>query len=337
MNLQSYGMNYKSANVSIREKYCINDYTREQILLKFKDMSVLPFVVLSTCNRTEFYYSIETNKVVDILGYYFNYVIDSNFQKVENVHALRHLFRVACGLESQVLGENEILSQIKIAYYKSLSLGLTDKFFNILFNHVLKVARKVRKETQISSGQLSFASIVYTRIKQVLGNDMNGKRVVLIGTGEIAESTLNYFSKNMITLKIISGRNYDKALNLARIYKTEVFRFDRFDSVVNDADIIIVATSAPHFLLRKENLNNQKIRIVFDLSVPRNISPDIAGEKVILYNLDDLKKTSDQNLLLRQKAIPETEKIIEDGIKEFVEIWLNRKKSDSGQGHHFLH
>lgn len=336
MELMAYGINYKTTDIIVREKYHLNNEKINIILSRAKQSGVSPFVVLSTCNRTEFYSSKDIEKdnmcFEDLVGYRID-----NFNIIKGLNAIKHLFRVASGLESQVIGEDEILSQIKIAYYKSLSFGLTDKFFNILFNQVLKVARKVRRETQISSGQLSFANIVYTRIRQIFGDNVKNKKFVLIGTGEIAESILNYFSKNEINLKIISGRNYDKALNLARIYKTEVFKFDRLDSVVNDADIIIVATSAPHFLLKRENIRGQKKRIVFDLSVPRNASPDVASEKVILYNLDDLKKKSDENLYLRKKTIPKAEGIIKDEIKEFVEIWFRRKNLELVQDHHFLH
>ncbi len=333
MVLTIYSVNFKTADIVIREKYYLCSEKIDCVLLRAKQLGILPFVVLSTCNRTEFYCSeflkIPLKQLVDYPT--------EDLMKINGIDAIRHLFRLTSGLESQIIGENEIIGQVKKAYYKTLNLGLTDKFFNLLFNYALRIGKKVRTETKISVGNVSFASIVYKKIKEILGNQISKKNFVLLGTGEIAQSVLKYFSKHNINLKIVSGRNFDKALILARMYNAEVFKFEQLEFILNNADIIIVATSAPHYLLKRENMRNNKNIIVFDLSVPRNVSPDIVNEKVILYNLDDLKKIRDENFTLRKKSIPEAEKIIEDGIREFLELWETRKKLELEQDHQSLH
>ncbi|MBI5573332.1 MAG: glutamyl-tRNA reductase [Elusimicrobia bacterium] len=330
MNLQIYGINYKNTDIETMEKYHLDNDAVDTILIETKNSGVSPFVIVSTCNRTEFYFS-ENKKIQNLI----RYEASKHFRKIEGFSAIRHLFRLASGLESQILGESEILSQVKDAYYRSLNFGLTDRFFNILFNRVLKVAKEVRRTTKISSGNISFASIVFNNAKRILG-DIDGKSFLLLGTGTLAETILNYFSRNKIKLKIISGKNYDKATKLAELFETEVICFDKLKSAVDSADVIITATNAPHFLLRKEDFCGRKNNcLMFDLSVPRNVSPDVKSSKIILYNLDDLKKISDKNLELREKSVSEAEKIIENEIEELAGIW--KEKSESAQDRRLWH
>jgi len=335
MNFCIYGINYKSVDIASRERYFISNDVSDGILAKFKELSVLPIVILSTCNRTEFYFSENSDNFVDVLKSSSHYMIDMKFEKKEKLAAIKHLFKVTSGLESQILGENEILSQVKNAYYKSLNLGLTNKFFNLLFNRALKVGKDVRSKTKISCGNLSFASIVFNKIKRLFGN-INNKNILLVGAGVISETILNYFSKNEIKLKIVSGKHYEKAVNLANIFNTEVIYFDKLKSAITTSDIIIVATSAPHFLINKNCIiKDGKTRIIFDLSVPRNVDPNIKDNKTILYNIDNLKEISDSNLQIRKNAVTEAEKIIEGQIEEINKIW--KRELELEQGHHHWH
>ncbi|MFA5780314.1 MAG: glutamyl-tRNA reductase [Elusimicrobiota bacterium] len=330
MNLHLYGINYKNTDIETREKYHLDNDAVDTILLETKNSGVSPFVIVSTCNRTEFYFS-ENKNAQNLI----KYKTTKHFRKIEGFLAVRHLFRLASGLESQILGESEILSQVKDAYYRSLNFGLTDRFFNILFNRVLKAAKEVRKTTKVSSGNISFASIVFNNAKRLLG-DIDGKSFLLIGTGTLAETILNYFSRNKIKLKIISGKNYEKATKLAGIFETEVICFDKLKSAVDSADVIITATNAPHFVVEKNDLSeNSKNCLIFDLSVPRNVNPDVKSSKIILYNLDDLKKISDKNLELREKSVIAAEKIIENEIEELAGIW--KEKSESAQDRRLWH
>lgn len=335
MNLQIYGINYKSADIFIREKYYLNSDKADSVLLKFRELSLSPLVIISTCNRTEFYFTGKESDKLSVLEKNIGYAVDKYFRKTENLSAVRHLFRVAGGLESQMLGESEILSQVKNAYYKSLNIGTTDKFFNVLFNRALKVAKDIRRTTGISAGNISFAGIVFNEIKRQSG-DMDGKNFLLIGTGVLAETVLSYFSKNKIKLKIVSGKNYDKAAKLAEMFETEVICFDKLKSAIGSADVIVTATNAPHFLVGKNDFKDiKKNCFIFDLSVPRNVNPDVKSGKIILYNLDDLKKISDRNLELRKKSVIEANNIIKNEMAELAGIW--RAESESEQGRRLWH
>lgn len=330
MRLQIYGINYKNTDIETREKYHLDNDTVDTILLKTRNSALSPLVIVSTCNRTEFYFS-KNEKMGDLI----RHRITEHFHKIEGFFAVRHLFRLASGLESQLLGESEILSQVKDAYYRSLNLGLTDKFFNVLFNRVLKVAKNVRRETGISSGNISFASIVFNETKRQLGN-IDGKNFLLLGTGILAGTILNYFSGNKIKLKIISGRNSGKAAKLAKLFETEVIYFDKLKSAADSADVIITATNAPHFLVGKNDFSEKKKNhLIFDLSVPRNVNPDVKSEKTILYNLDNVRKISDENLQLRKNAVSKAENIIENEMAELEKIWLT--ESESEQDPHLWH
>ncbi|MDO8735409.1 MAG: glutamyl-tRNA reductase [Elusimicrobiota bacterium] len=330
MNLQIYGINYKNTDIETREKYYLGGDNVSSVLFDFKRANILPSVIVSTCNRTEFYFS--GNIKMPNLIYH---KITEHFHKIEGFPAVRHLFRLTSGLESQILGENEILSQVKNAYYRSLNFGLTDKFFNQIFNHTLKTAKEVRRTTKISSGNISFASIVFNKTKHIL-NNIDGKNFLMLGTGTLAETILNYFSRNKIKLKIISGKNYDKATKLAELFETEVICFDKLKSAVDSADVIITATNAPHFVVKKNDLSEKRKNcLIFDLSVPRNVNPDVKSSKIILYNLDDLKKISDKNLELRKNSVSEAEKIIDGEIEKLNEIW--KRNSELEQGLHLWH
>ena len=317
MDFYTCGINYKSVDIILREKYSLPESISDEILKKLKRMSILPIVILSTCNRTEFYFSEKSKKFVEVLKD-FNYILDENFEKKGGVRAVEHLMRVASGLESQILGETEILLQVKRAYYKSLNLGLTNKIFNLIFNKTLRTAKDVRSKTKISYGNISFASIIFKKIKDLFGCAIN-KNILLLGTGSIAESVLNYFNKNEIKLKIVSGRYYEKAVQLANKLKdgVEVYHFHELPRLIMTADIIIVATSAPHFLITKENITkDERTRIIFDLAVPRNVDPDIKDENTIIYNIDDIKEISDKGFQIRKNSAVEAEKIIESQIEE---------------------
>ncbi|OGS43438.1 MAG: glutamyl-tRNA reductase [Elusimicrobia bacterium RIFOXYD2_FULL_34_15] len=308
MNLEIYGVNYKFCDIKTREKHCIN--TNEQYLLfdKLKHSGFVPSVIISTCNRTEYYFDKKNN------------IYENNsFKNLSGIDAIRHLFRLASGIESQIIGESEILSQIKQAYYNSIKLGMTNSFFNKIFQNAIKVGKYVRNETSISDGNISFASIIFNKSKEYF-KDISNKNIFILGTGEMAKKMLKYFSAVQANVSVVSGKNYNRAALLASEYKVLINGFNEFKDSINIADIIITATASPHILISDTDLVYiKKPLLIFDLSVPRNVEKRTNNELVHLYNVDDLRQTSEYNLSERVKYIPVVEKIIENEINKLLQ------------------
>lgn len=308
MNLVVYGIDYKIADIKLRETYYLNTANTISLLSKLNKNGIRPAVIISTCNRTEFYLESKND-----------FLFRDNFRRTSGVDALRHLMRLACGLESQILGETEILSQIKHAYHLSLKNGMTNAYFNKIFQNAIRVGKLVRSVTDISKGNISFGSIVFSKAKEFF-IDLDGVHVFIIGTGEMAKKTLRYFYEAKSKVQIVSGKNYEKGLLLASKFNISVIKFNTFKSIISSADIIITATSSPHILIEKCDLADvKKPLLIFDLSVPRNVNNNVTENNFVhLYDIDDLKKISDNSINIRINAIPKVESIIENEINKLL-------------------
>ncbi|OGS32665.1 MAG: glutamyl-tRNA reductase [Elusimicrobia bacterium RIFOXYC2_FULL_34_12] len=307
MNLEIYGINYKFCDIKVREKHYIDARERYLLLDKYKYSGFIPSVIVSTCNRTEYYFD-KRNNIYENIG----------FENLSGIDAIRHLFRLTSGIESQIIGEPEILSQVKQAYYNSAELGMTNGFFNKIFLNAIKLGKHVRSQTGISEGNISFASIIFNKSREFF-KDISNKNIFILGTGEMTKKILKYFSSVRTNMQIVSGKNYDKAILLASECKVLINKFSEFKNIINTADIIITATSSPHILISEIDLIYVKRPLlIFDLSVPRNVDEGIKNGYVYLYNIDDLKKISENNLNERIKYIPVIKEIIENEINKLL-------------------
>lgn len=341
MNFVVVGLNHKTTPVEIRELLSFSEEETEKLLTSLKNDNFLSEAsLLSTCNRTELYCianeAINGNPIIniqDVLTFTKNITIDKKyFYSFCNIEAIRHLFKVSAGLESMIVGEAQILGQVKDAYRISCNAGKNGAYLNKIFHTAFKVGKRARTETNIGVGAVSI-SLAAVELAQKIFQDMSHLSALLIGAGEMAELTAKHFiSKNLGRLFIIN-RTFEKAVELVnKLDNGSAIPFEQLETVLKDVNIVITSTAAPNFiitppLVRKAmGLRKNKPIFFIDIGVPRNIAPDVGNiYNLFLYNIDDLNTIVDKNLQKRQKEIPNVEKIIEEEISEFKN-WLNTLK-----------
>jgi len=332
------GLNHKSAPVYVREQVVLNEEEIVQLINLLKEnREFTEVVVLSTCNRTEVYF----NLTKDCEAQNFNFVLQ-NLLKVKNVkddikhnfytfsheNAVNHLFKVAAGLNSMVLGENQILGQIKEGYKISASKKFTNTIFNRLFHRAFEVGKKVRTDTAINEGASSVSYAAVELATKIFGN-LSSHPVLLIGVGETGELVLQSLKERGCQHLYITNRTFSRAQAIAEKYNGEPLQIDCIEDSMQKCDIIITSTSSTDRLIKydfvKEITKKRKNRSIFliDLSVPRNIEDTVKKiENVFLYDIDDLEEVVAYNYERRKGEIEKAEKIIEQISKDFF-VWLS--------------
>lgn len=330
------GLNHKTAPVDIRERFAFCGANLNNAYEFFKDNADIEgTVILTTCNRTEIYATtrdIERGMKVlkDFMSRYSgmdNLQLEKYLYQPNCYDAIFHLFRVAAGLDSMMVGESQILGQVKDAYQEAVQAGASDGVLNTLFQKAIYVGKKVRTETQINKQPLSVPYAAVELARRSLGS-LQGKTVMVVGAGEMSELTTRCLMENGVQSVIVSNRSYDKAVDMARTFDGRAVRFDLLAAEMNQADIIISCTAASHYVIRPDNcqevLESRQGRkiIMIDIAVPRDIDPALAEiDGVFIYDIDDLQDVVDANYLEKQKAIRHAQHIITAEIDDFNE-WL---------------
>jgi len=324
------GLSYKKADAIIRGKFSLDAAAKSTILIQAEAEGIESLIVTSTCNRTEIYgFANHPYQLIKLLCENSQGTVEE-FQEVayiyKNQDAVNHMFRVGTGLDSQILGDFEIIGQIKTAFVESKSNGLVNAFLERLVNSVIQASKKIKTETEISSGatSVSFASVQYI-IKNV--KDIANKNILLFGTGKIGRNTCENLVKHTkhdhITL---INRTKDKAEKLARKLDVIVKDYADLQLELQKADIVVVATGAQNPTVDKAILNLKKPLLILDLSIPKNVNENVTDvEGVTLVHLDHLSQITDETLENRKLHIPAAEAIIEEIIAEFMEWTKNRK------------
>ncbi|MCF7729974.1 MAG: glutamyl-tRNA reductase [Chthoniobacterales bacterium] len=331
MNIFCAGLNYKTTSLEIRERFAVSDDEMEKLLRRFHSIEgVSGAAILSTCNRVEFY--VSTLCPLQALSSCHSVLqerigIDIPLYHYSTPDAVRHLFRVASGLDSMVLGETEIFGQVKNAYSFSVKRGMTTRTLHRLFQHTFRVAKHVRTETHITRGASSVGSVAVQLAEKIFGN-LNLCRVMILGAGEISERTARSLQSRGVRSLIVSNRHYDKAVALAAEIGGMALHFDHWEKNILDVDIIISATGAPHAILTVEKikplLKQRQGRPLFiiDLAVPRDVEPGINKmEGVFLYDIDSLQKIASESIEVRRQEVVRCESLIEENVKEFLR-WM---------------
>ena len=330
------GLNHRTAPVEIREKLAITGGVMNQAYKYLKQKEDIEgVVILATCNRTEVYAtSRDIEKGMQALQEFalrFSRLapeeLDRYVYKPNCYDAILNLFRVASGLDSMILGESQILAQVKEAYKNAIDQGASDGVLNTLFQQAIKVGKKVRTETDIDKHPISVSSAAVEMARSQLGN-LQDKTVVVIGAGEMSELTTRYLMQYGLSSVIVSNRSYEKALAMAELFSGRAVRFDMLTAELGQADIVISCTSASHYVLSMENCEDilksrggQRL-IMIDIAVPRDIEPALETiEGVQIYDIDDLQNVIDDNYLERKKASRQAESIIVEELEKFNE-WL---------------
>ncbi len=310
-SLTVFGINHQTAPLAVREK-C--SFTHEQIQKEMERVAALPFidgcVILVTCNRTEYY--VASSLLPDTFprhmlypdAHIFGNSLNGHIDRKDNYRALHHLFRVAAGLDSQVLGENEVLYQVKEAYRVSQQAGCLGKNLHKYFERSFRVGKKVRRETAISKGAVSVASLAIKVLEKQCG--LQDRTVMLIGVNKITMQVAHYLLERAIRTAFVGNRTYEKAVALARTLGGEAVHLNRLEQLMREVDVVITATSAPHFIIKKDKVWNaldQRTRPLFimDLAVPRDVDPDLSlHPMVVLHNLEDINPVVNNNMMRKQ-------------------------------------
>ena len=329
------GLSHKTAPVELRERIALSGKALERFYQDIKEEPALEgTVVLSTCNRVEVYSTtrdLEAGKkalrelVARRLEVDDKY-LDRVLYMPNCYQAIEHLFRVASGLESMVLGETEILGQVRGAYDQARERGVSSGVLNTLFQKAISVGKRVRTETGLDRNAVSISYAAVEKAKQVFGS-LKGRTVLVVGAGKMSGLALGYLMDNGVTTVVVSNRSYDRALELAQKVGGEAVRLNRLYEELKTADIVISCTAASHYVIRREDLEpclekRSTELLLIDIAVPRDIDPAISGiPGVHLYDIDDLNNVVESNLLARQRAARQAERIIAGEIEEFSD-WL---------------
>ena len=326
----SVGLSYKKADAEVRGKFSLDAKAKTRLLEQAKNEGIESLIITSTCNRTEIYgfaeHPFQLIKLIceNSLG------TVEEFQKVgfvyKNQEAINHMFRVGTGLDSQILGDFEIISQLKTSFAESRSFGLINTFLDRLINAVIQASKRIKNETEISSGatSVSFASVQYI-IKNV--ENISSKNILLFGTGKIGRNTCENLVKHTKNEHItLINRTKDKAEKLAGKLNLIVKDYSELHLELQKADIVVVATGAQNPTVDKAILNLKKPLLILDLSIPKNVNEDVKElDGVTLIHMDHLAQMTDETLEKRKLHIPAAEAIIEETKEEFVN-WTKARK-----------
>ncbi len=324
------GLSYKKADAEIRGHFSLDEDSKVRLLSQAKSEGIDAILVTSTCNRTEIYgFAQHPFQLIKLLCEHTHGTVEE-FEKVayvyKNKQAISHIFKVGTGLDSQILGDFEIISQLKVAFVRSKKLGLVNAFLERLVNAVIQASKRIKNETEISSGatSVSFASVQY-----ILNNieNVSNKNILLFGTGKIGRNTCENLVKhtrnNHITL---INRTKDKAEKIAGKFNLIVKDYADLQAEIRNADILIVATGAQNPTISKELIYPKKELLVLDLSIPKNVSDDVNDlDNVRLVHLDHLSQMTDETLERRKQFIPQAKAIIDEVETEFNQ-WLETRK-----------
>ena len=337
MILLAIGINYNTAPVAIREKLAFSPdelHHALQDLVNLNDISEA--AILSTCNRTELYcvtQSADANLLIDWLSQH------KRLPKIEltpylytytNNAFIRHIFRVACGLDSMILGEPQILGQMKTAYQTAFDAQTMGKLLGKLFQHTFTSAKKVRTDTAIGSSPVSVA-FAAVQLAQQIFDKLSEQTALLIGAGETIELTARHLTQQGIGRIIIANRTLEKAHHLATQFNGYAISLAEIPTHLAEADIVIASTGSQLPILGKGSVESalkkrkHKPMFMVDLAVPRDIEPEVkALSDVFLYTVDDLSEVVSQGQSQRQSAVVQAEIIIDDGVRKFMS-WLDAR------------
>ncbi len=334
MSLIALGINHRTAPVELREQVAI---TGERIGDALRGLTALPSVneaaILSTCNRTELYCGLQEPGLDDITNWLANYhqldpeLIRPYLYSFPDDSAVRHLLRVAGGLDSMIIGEPQILGQMKEAYQTASDAGTLDSSLGRLFQHTFSVAKQIRTDTAIGESPVSVAFAAVSLAKQIFG-DFTSQTALLIGAGETIELTARHLRDQQLGRLVIANRTPENAHRLAARFDGYGIGLDEIPAHLAEADIVITATGSPTAILDKaivkKALKSRKHRPVFmvDIAVPRDIDAEVAElDDIYLYTVDDLQDVIQENLKSRQQAALQAEEIIDVQVERFMS-WL---------------
>ncbi len=337
MNIVVVGLSHKTANVEIREKLAFSPTQMEKPLKALLALDgITEGIIVSTCNRVEIYVTTRDiagsiARVKRFLADYHSFPLETLEQHVYSLHgedAIRHVFRVASSLDSMVVGEPQILGQIKTSYGYAAEYRSSGIILNRFLHKAFSVAKRVRTETKIASSAVSVAFAAVELAKKIF-NDLSDKTVMLIGAGEMCELAAKHFLNSGVRALMVTNRTFERAEKLAEEFDGKAIRFDDLFDQLHKADIVLSSTGAPHTIIGAGDLDEvmrrrrQKPMFFIDIAIPRDIDPAVNDvENVYLYTVDDLQEVVASNLQQRGEEAKKAENIVNEEIGQYFK-WLS--------------
>ena len=331
MKLLLTGVSHKTAPVHLRERLAIPEATLPQALQELQKLGASEAVVLSTCNRVEFALSapddVEPGPIIDrflegwkgpMQGF------DNHIYRLEAQEAITHLFRVAASLDSMVVGEPQILGQLKAAYAAAKNEGTVGGLLESVLTKAFYVAKRVRTETGIGQMAVSVSYAAVELARQIFGS-LKGQTVMIVGSGKMGELAAKHLRRSGAKRILVTNRTWDRALELAALFEGSAIEYSAFQSVLHEVDIVITSSGAPHYILAREDMQRviaqrrNKPIFLIDIAVPRNIDPRVNEiEGVFLKDVDDLEGVVNANILERGKQADQAEAIVKAEVEQMI-------------------
>lgn len=329
MRYQLIGVNHKSAPLEVRERLAIPESKLPDCC---RDLAAYPGIeegmIISTCNRVEVI-THTTNGTADLRGFLHDHFrlkaedLDPHLYEFREKDAVRHVFRVASSLDSMVVGEAQILGQVKEAYATARAVGAVRGQLDQLFSRAFAVAKRVRTETAVGSSSVSIASVAVELAKKIFGT-LQGKNVFIVGAGKMSELAARHLMAHGCASIFVANRTYERAIGLAQRFNGQAIKFEDLYNSCDRADIVITSTGAPHAIFRREHgeqfLSRRKNRPMFfiDIAVPRDVAPQMAElDGIFVYDIDDLQQAVAGHIADRRKEAEQAEAIIASEVEKF--------------------
>jgi glutamyl-tRNA reductase len=336
MKLALVGLSHKTAPVEVRERLAFNDGALRLALASLVGrQEVTEAMILSTCNRVEVVAESPDDRLIREFLCEFHQVqpedVSKHLYSLRNADVIRHVFRVAASLDSMVIGEPQILGQVKEAYRIAADAGTVGMHLSALMDRAFAVAKKVRSETGISQSAVSISYAAVELARKIFG-DLTGKTVMIIGASKMGELAAKHLKRNGVSSVLVTNRTFERAVELAQVFEGAAVPFEHLKDHMDRADIVISSTGAPHFIITKllaeQTMHRRKNRPMFfiDIAVPRDIDPTVNEiDNAFVYDIDDLQQVIDSNLKERLKEASRAEEIVDAEVQAFCRKMQSRE------------
>lgn len=341
MNLLRVGCSFRNARIDVREKLAFDGPKLPAALRELESRYGVEAVVLSTCNRVEIYTAKPQGQPMpdaDVLAEFVAEfqtlpvaAVRETLTPLAQAEAIRHLFRVACSLDSLIVGEGQIAGQVRRAYEAAQEQGTVGPILHALFQHASGVAKRARAETGISRGHVSVSSVAVDYVRQVFDR-FDDKTVLVIGAGKMGELTLRHLKDLQPRQILVANRSPEKAVAVAQGCGGKPVPWDKLDDALVESDIVLSTTGAPEPIMPRRRFDAILARrtggtmVILDIAVPRDFDPRIHdGDRACLFNIDDLQRIREQTVKERQKHLAPAETIVEQEVKRFLADWKRRR------------
>ena len=329
MRFQLIGLNHKSAPVEVRERLAIPESRLPEACKRLSQHpGIEEGMIISTCNRVELIANVQ-NGTADLRGFLKDYFqldtteLEQHFYEYREQEAVRHIVRVASSLDSMVVGEPQILGQVKEAYATARAVGAVRAQLDQLLTRAFAVAKRVRTETAVGSSSVSIASVAVELAKKIFGT-LNGKCVYLVGAGKMSELAARHLLAHGAGSIFVANRTYDRAIRMAHKFNGQAIEFGHLYETCDKADIVITSTGAPHAIFRREHgeqfLSKRRNRPMFfiDIAVPRDVDPEMNKlDGIFVYDIDDLQQAVSSHVADRRKEAERAESIVTNEVERF--------------------